>query len=164
MTYIEHKIKNSVLFNLMVLFPYCKALEIDPSVWVYIALHFPSGPLQMKHIHKVQPKEAQSLKSLGKRAGLQRGFLNMPEQEAVSGSRCKCKKIPMKLIFLHAMHLSIPMCFPRRYHFPCFAHRSGCFYPFLLPNTKGWWTELDLPEKLICKWKFNKICRRKCAE
>lgn len=61
-------------FNLMVLFPYRKALEIDPSVWVFIALHFPSGPIQMKPIHKVQPKETQSLKSLGKRAGLQRIF------------------------------------------------------------------------------------------
>lgn len=58
----------------MILFPYYEALEIDPSVRVYIAFHFPSGPIQMKHIHKVQPKEIQSLKSLGKRAGLQRVF------------------------------------------------------------------------------------------
>lgn len=70
----------------------------------------------------------------------------------------------MKLICLHAIHLPIPKCFPRTCHFPCFAHRSACSYPLLLPNTKGWWTELDLPEKLICKWSFNKICRRKCAK
>lgn len=148
----------------MVLFPYYKALEIDPSFWVYTALHFPSGPIQMKHILKFQPKETQKFKIPREKGWIAEGLLYVPKLEAVSCSRCKCKKNPMKLIFLHAMHLSIPMSFPRRYHFPCYAHSSGCFYPLLLPNSKGWWAELDLPEKLICKWNFYKICWRKCAD